>query len=106
MKQKKTIEDEIIDFLHLWDSDCMSNFLRDIIPLIELYDADEENDWVRDAVGEENERNVRIIRTVYLLSRIAENHSGKICRIKLEFKKLWERLEKEGIAHGVESESE
>lgn len=95
MPKHKTIEDEINDFLEMWDCNQMQDFLRDIIPLFELYDVDENNDWVKDSVGEEDERNVRLIRTVYLVSRIAEFHAGKLCHINIEFKNLWKRLEKE-----------
>lgn len=96
-RKKKTIEDQINEFLEIWDFKQMSSFLQDIIPLFELYDVDEENDWVKDSVGEENTQNVRLIRTVYLVSRIAEFHAGKLCNIKIEHKDLWKRLEKEGL---------
>lgn len=99
-KKKKTIEDEIIEFLNTWGSDEMSSFLRDISPLFELYDVDEENDWVKDIVGEEDERNVRLIRTVYLVSRIAEFHASKLCSIKMNFRNLYLKMEKHGIAEG------
>lgn len=72
----------------------MINFLRDIIPLFELYDVEDEDDWVKEAVGEENERNVRLIRTVYLMSKIAENHSGSLASIRMNFKEIWKRIEK------------
>lgn len=93
---KKLLTDEINEFLELWDCDQTTNFLRDIIPLLELYDVEEETDWVKEAVGEEDERNVRLIRTVYLVSRIADFHSGRIANTKIRFPKLWQRMEKEG----------
>ena len=94
MGRKKTLEQEINEFLQYWDSDQMCAFLRDIIPLFELYDVEDENDWVSAAVGEENERNVRLIRSVYLISRIAEFHSGKFASIRINFKNLYRRMEK------------
>lgn len=97
MKKKKTLEDDINAFLESWDCTQLTAFLRDIIPLFELYDVEDEDDWVKDAVGEENERNVRLIRTVYLVSRIAEFHAGKLCSIKMNFKDIYKRMEKEGI---------
>jgi hypothetical protein len=90
---KKTIEQEINEFLEYFDCKKLTEFLSDIIPLFELYNVDEENDWVKNAVGEEAERNVRLIRTVYLMSRIAENHSGCLATIKANHKKIWQRLE-------------
>lgn len=99
MKNKKDIEDEITDFLEFWDCDRQISFLKDTLMLFELYDVDDENDWVRDAVGESNERNVRLIRTVYLLSRIADFHAGILCSINIKFKDLWKKLEKHGMDH-------
>ena len=97
MKKKKTIEQEINEFLESWDCKQQIAFLRDIIPLFELYDVEDEDDWVKEAVGESNERNVRLIRTVYLVSKIAEFHAGKLCSIKMNFKDLFLRLEKESL---------
>lgn len=90
------MEEEINLFLESWSSKEMIGFLDDVIPLIELYDVDENDDWVKDAVGEENERNVRLIRTIYLVSRIAESHAGKLSLINMRFKGLWKRIEMEG----------
>ena len=94
MKKIKSLEQEINEFLEKWDFNQLCNFLRDIIPLFELYDVEDENDWVKDAVGESNERNVRLIRTVYLISRIAEFHTGNLAIIKMNFKDLYKRMEK------------
>lgn len=94
MRKKKSIETEINEFLEYFDCQKMTNFLRDIIPLFELYDVEDEDDWVKEAVGEENERNVRLIRTVYLMSKIAENHSGILTSIKVNHRNIWKRLEK------------
>lgn len=79
----------------------MSAFLRDIIPLFELYDVDEKDDWVVEAVGEEDAQNVRLIRTVYLVSRIAEFHAGKLVSVNIQFKDLFLRMEKESVAEDM-----
>lgn len=94
MSKKKDIEAEINEFLEYFDCQKLVNFLRDIIPLFELYDVEDDGDWVKEAVGEENERNIRLIRTAYLMSKIAENHSGILASIKIKYKNLWDRLEK------------
>lgn len=101
MKKKKTLEDEINEFLEYWNADQMCAFLRDIIPLFELYDVEDEDDWVADAVGKENERNIRLIRTVYLVSRIAEFHAGKLAAVKINFKEIYRKMEKQGAVEGV-----
>lgn len=94
--KNKTLEQEINEFLQVWDCDQMCSFLDDITPLFELYDVEENHDWLKDKVGEIDERNVRLIRTVYLVSRIAEIHSGKMALIRGKFKDIYKRLEKHG----------
>lgn len=90
---KKTIEEEINLFIDKWDLVQMNQFLKDLGPVFQLYDVDEENDWVKEAVGEDGFVTVRFIRTVYLISKIANNHAGRLCLMNVEFKNLWKRLE-------------
>lgn len=97
MAKQKTIEEEINAFLEVWDGAQLVSFLRSIIPLFELYDVEDEDDWVAKEVGEEFEANIRLIRTVYLLAKIADLHTGKLAIAKAQFKGLWQRMEKEGI---------
>jgi hypothetical protein len=94
MKIKKTLEQEINDFLEKWDINQMCAFMHDVMPLMELYNVDENNDWVKDIVGESNEKNVRLIRTVYLVSKIVEFHSSIMAHLKMNFKDLYKRMEK------------
>jgi hypothetical protein len=91
---KKNLEQQINEALEVWNCKQMVAFLRDIIPLFELYDVEDEDDWVKDAVGEENERNVRLIRTVYLVSKIAEFHAGALVSFKVKFPKIYLKMEK------------
>lgn len=95
MSKKKTLEHEINDFLTKWDQDQMMSFIEDIWPLFELYNVDEHDDWVKDRVGKEEVQNIRLIRTVYLVSKIAENHASLLCALKINFKNLSSRLEQE-----------
>ena len=95
MKKKKTIEDGINEFLTIWGYEQMASFLRDIVHLFKLYDVEDENDWVNQEVGEENATDIRLIRTVYLISRIADFHAGTLCTLKIKYKELWNRMEKE-----------
>lgn len=89
----QSIHAEINKFLNVYGADKLQSFLADVIPLFELYDVDDSNDWVKDAVGESDERNVRLIRTVYLLSKIANNHSLALTQINSRFKGLYKRME-------------
>jgi hypothetical protein len=91
---KKTIEQEINEFLERWDCKQMVSFIQDTLPLYELYNVEENDDWVKDVVGEEDTQNVRLIRTVYLVSKIAENHAGMLAMLKMTHKDLFRRMEK------------
>ena len=93
MTKKKSIDDQINEALAVWDCKQLIAFLRDIIPLFELYDVEDEDDWVKESVGEENERNVRLIRTVYLVSKIAESHAGSLASFRIKFPKLYQKME-------------
>lgn len=93
MAKKKSLEDEITSFVEVLDFDKLTVFLKDVMPLFELFNVDDDNDWVANEVGAENERNVRLIRVVYLLSRIADFHAGRLCAINVHHKGLWKKLE-------------
>lgn len=93
MKKKKSLEHEINEFIACWGCSEIIEFLRSIIPLFELYDVEDETDWVKKEVGEEHADTVRFARTVYLMSKIADRHSAKLCTLKAEFRGLWQRME-------------
>lgn len=100
MSRKKSLEEEINEFLDHWDSRQNYAFLRDIEPIYQLFDVGEkqEEDWAWQQIGgdEENLRVVRLTRLVYLVSWLAQFHSAKLCSINTRFKGLWKRIEKEG----------
>ena len=95
MRKKKSVEQEINEFLQVFGKSDLTNLLNDILPLLELYNVDDSSDWIRDAVGKEDCNNVRLIRTVYLVSWLCEMHATKLCSVKVQFKDLWKRIEKE-----------
>ena len=94
MMKKKTIEDQIQEAVDFWGIDEMIKFLKDVIRIYELYDVEVDDDWVQREVGDEFQT-VRLIRTVYLLSVLAENHAGKLCSFSLKFPKLFKKMENE-----------
>ena len=97
MAKKKSIEEDINLFLEKWDCERLTSFLRDVTPLLELYDVEDEDDWLEEGLGKEGARNVRLIRTVYLVSRIAEFHAGTLCSLRMNFPKMWERMERNAV---------
>lgn len=92
----KSFEDTVVEAFKFMDFSHFKLMLKDLVYIYELYDVDDEDNWLKDAVGEEDEINVRIIRTVYLMSRIAENHGSLLIAFKARFPKLWEKIEKQG----------
>lgn len=84
MKNKKSLSDEICGILGIFSRSEMSSLLEDLEDIFMLYDVDPKDDWVTDAVGSEDERNVRLSRTAYLLSKLAE-HADKLKQIKRKF---------------------
>lgn len=105
MRKKKNIDQEINEFLDTFGRKDLESFLISVLPLLELYNVDESSDWVRDAVGVADCRNVRLIRTVYLLSILAEAHANKLYSVRLRFKGLWKRIALEGAKYASEVDS-
>lgn len=86
--------DQIIsEAIEVWDADVHCQFLKDIIPLIELYEVEEDDDWLDKIVAEEDVTNVRLIQTVYLISKISETHAGILASFKAKFPKLYLKME-------------
>lgn len=98
MKRKTvSLEEEINFFLDKWDVKQLMSYLKDTVSLIELYNVTEEDDWLKDRVDDKDDiQNVRLIRTVYLLSKVADAHSGVFCHLKMNFNGLWKRIDKAG----------
>lgn len=94
MKSKFTIEEEINRALDYWDVNHMTSLLEDLVEIYRIYDVSQDKDWSELLLKEENYVTVRLIRTVYLISILAENHAGALAGFKAKFPKLWERMEK------------
>lgn len=93
------IERELVDFMETWRPGFLEEFLRRIVQFYELYDIEDESDWVEEAVGAENVRNVRYIRTVYLLSKLCDFLGPRIITTNSRHPKLWKKLEKYSKAY-------
>lgn len=90
---KKTLEQEINEFFNVWGFKEMSVFFESVIPIIDLFDPENEKE-IENLVGKEDEINVKLIRTIYLMSKFAELHGSKMYVLNTKFKGLWKRLEK------------
>lgn len=96
MKNKKSTEEELNEFLQDWDEVDLCNFINDIFPLFKLYDVSESDDWVKNALEDKDEENVRVVRlarTAYLMSRIADFYAGRFLTLNMKYKNLWKRME-------------
>lgn len=90
---KKTIHEEIGEMLQDFPAADLIALLRNMVPLWQLFDVDDESDWVANIVGEEDESNVRMIRALFLVSKLSDACSGMLCRISFKHKGFWKRLE-------------
>jgi len=96
-RKKRDLESDVNDFLSIWDKNKVSEFLRDIIPLFVLYHIDKDAKEFDERIGEEDESMVRVLRTIYLISKLAHVHAGELCLLNVHFKDLWLRMEKESL---------
>jgi len=94
MKDKNSLEYKLEKAIEFWDLKKLTQMLCDFYDIYELFDVDKDNDWIKNEVGEENTTNVRFVRMIYLISRIADHHTGDLAIFKSQFPKLWEKMEK------------
>ena len=90
------LEDEINSAINDWDYKQMKEFFSDILPLVELFDVEEEDDWLKNIVGgdDENVRTIRLIKAMYLIARIAHIHTPKLISFRCKYPNLHERMKK------------
>jgi hypothetical protein len=93
MTQILTIEEQINEFLLYLNKDKLQNFILDVLPLFELYDIEENADWVAEIVGDDADK-IRLIRTVYLMSKIAALHGPTLKNLDKRFRNLYLDMEK------------
>ena len=105
MKKKRDMIQETEDFIEHFGIKGVQGIIKEVYEFYELYDVDEIDDWVANYVGgdAENVRNVRLIRTVYLVSRLAEIFAGSLCMIKTKYPKFYKRLEQYVIDNKLEA---
>ncbi len=93
MKLEK-LEKQINEVLNDWAYKPIISMIKDIAPIITLY-AVESNEAIElKKIDPEDQNNVRLIRTVYLLLKFAENHAGKLAMLKSKYPKLASEMEK------------
>lgn len=95
MSKEKPVEELIEKAVNFWDVKKVIHMLTDFKEIYELFNVDENEDWVRDVVGEEDLSNIRLIRMIYLLSKIADYHASDLVLFKMKFPRLWENMERQ-----------
>lgn len=90
---KRTPEEEINAFLEIWGIDDLLKLIEELSLIFETYHIEDSDIPIFDGKTKEEIANIRIIRTVYLISRIAELYSGKLCITKIKVPRLYENLE-------------
>lgn len=89
----KGLEKDINGFLEYFDIPKLMDLIQDIMPLCELYSFNETEDWVKELKPDDH-WDLRILRTVYLISRIADKHAGRLASLRVMYPKLYDRMEK------------
>lgn len=91
----KDIQHQINEFLEVWNLDQQEKFLADVIPLFEMYyQIDKEGDIFEREDTAQNAATVRLLRSVYLISKLAEYHAGKLATVRMQWPNLWKKMEK------------
>lgn len=90
-----TIEQELIEFFKLWDFEKLSELMRDIIPLVDLFDTRIEKDLVDEFIADQDKQNVVLIRTAYLISILCDNHYSILSSTKIRHSGFFKRLQAE-----------
>lgn len=92
-RKKLSLEDEINEMLKVVHGDFVHDFFEELYLIFNIFNVTEDDDWVKVLVGEENFREVRLISSIYIFSRMAERFSSKFSQIKSHFPEFWKRLE-------------
>lgn len=97
-KKSNTLQDDIQRILGIYGPNQLNSLIEDAYELFQLYDVDEKDDWVEQFVGSENLREVRLARTAYLLSRIADHHADLLKKVSRGSKGFWLKAEKSHVS--------
>lgn len=102
-KNKLTAEEEVLRFFHDdWTTKHLKNFLDHCIQILKIYDGEEE-DW-KNVTKNRDETRAVMIFTAYFMSRIAELHAGHLVRLKVEYPKLWKKIQDEFELEKIQDE--
>lgn len=87
------MEIKIQEFFEKWSWEEMNDLACFFIEFLEIFEIDKQIDWEKEVQANEDIRNVKIIRCVYIILKMADLYSGKLVSTKMEFKSLWRKLE-------------
>lgn len=94
MKKKLSLDEQLNEIMQLFDFESMCDLMKCLAELFKIYNVDDEDDWIEKLVGKDNLQNVVRVRTVYILSKIADTHASKFSTCKIRFGGVWKQLEK------------
>jgi len=87
------LESKIHVFFEKWSFEEMNDLARFFIEFLEVFEIDKDMDWEREVLQNEETRNIKIIRCMYIVLKMADLYAGKFVATKVEFKGLWRKLE-------------
>lgn len=94
MPGKNNLGDCVNGILKIFGPDQLTDLLRTTWELYDLYGRDEDGDWVEDAVGIENVDEVRLARTAYILSALADHNAKLFDKINKRYPGFYKLAEK------------
>lgn len=90
---EEELETKVARFFEKWSFDDLNDCARYFLEFLEIFQLDEEFDWDKEVLQDENNRNIKIIRCMYVMTKFADMYGSKLLATKLEFKSLWKKLE-------------
>lgn len=104
MRLNRTVEEEINAFLNVYGPETFKLFLKDVEPLYDLYNSVDDEEWIEECEGVAEINDIRLIRSVYLMSKVADLHALDLAKMKSNFRGLWIRMTKEAKAWETEQQ--
>jgi hypothetical protein len=86
--------EEMSKILGIYNLPKFLELIEDIYEIVHLYNVDESDDWVKDVVGNDSVRDIRLCRTAFLLSKLAHRHADSLKHVKRKAPGFWQRAEK------------
>lgn len=96
MPRNNSVDEDVTTILGIYGQDQLVNFIEIAYELLQLYNADEHSDWVKEEIQSDDDevRVVRLTRTAYLLSKLAYEHADLLKKVHRKCPSFWKKAER------------